>query len=317
MTGPEVTQHQIGTGPLRATVLNIGAAVQDMRLEGFGALVLGYADPRAYLDNPYYLGAVVGRVANRIAGGQVEIDGRTYDLDRNTAHGHMLHGGPCGLATRRWDIADLSDQHVTLHDVLPDGHMGFPGRLEVVVTYRVDGTRFTIDLHAQSDAPTLCNLAPHSYWALGARGVDDLTLTVQADHILPTDSSGVPTGDIAAVAATRLDLRRPKPLRGVGAVDHNYCLTGSGLRPVATLSAPGVSLHIETDAPGLQVYTGDHLDHRGAHPLPGQPHAPRAGIALEPQHWPDAPHHAGFGSILLRPGETFRQRSHWTLTPQT
>ncbi|TNF18158.1 MAG: galactose mutarotase [Rhodobacteraceae bacterium] len=298
----------IGGPDLSARVLTFGAALQDLRLAGHAPpLVLGYAEPRGYFDNPHKLGAVVGRCANRIAGGQFTLDGRTHRLDRNDGGVQTLHGGADGVQNKSWDLADHGPGHVSLGLHLPGGHMGFPGALDLLCTYRVAGAALEIELQARTDAPTYCNLTNHSYFTLtGAPTTRGHRLRIAAEEVLELDARMIPTGRPVPVAGTGLDFRRPAapevPL------DHNFCLaeTRRALTPVAVLEAAGLSMTLSTTEPGLQVYDGRALDRTGQAGLCGGTHGPHAGIALEPQAWPDAPNQPWSAQALLRPGETYR-----------
>ncbi len=180
---------------------------------------------------------------------------------------------------------------------LPDGAGGFPGNRLLRATYGLDAAgALTLDLTASTDAPTLMNPGHHGVWNPDGDGDPrKLTLEIPSDRYLPTDKAKLPTGEIAAVAETPYDHRAPRVPDA--SLDHNFCFApGMGLRARLT-GISGRTLEIQSDAPGLQAYAG------GAR-----------GIALEPQLWPDAPHHSHFPSILLRPGDTFRQRSRYTLS---
>jgi aldose 1-epimerase len=197
--------------------------------------------------------------------------------------------------------------------------MGFPGNLEILQTFRLlEGGVLDITMRATTDAPTLCNLAHHSYFNLGMEEtVDGHTLRVDAATYLPVDPELIPTGEPAPVAGTRFDFRTASPLgpaSAKGLIDHNFCLSDDrvAIHPVAELCCPetGVAMEVRTTEPGLQVYCGAALDV----PVPGldgRRMGPRSGIALEPQVWPDAPHHPAFPQAVLRPGETYRQNTQF------
>lgn len=296
-------------GPsLTARVLTLGATVQDLRLEGVAhPLVLGFDTPAPYFGPGLYTGALVGRFANRLGRGRFSIDGREHRADRNERGRTLLHGGVDGIHHWIWTIADLAGDRVTLGLDLPDGHMGFPGRLTIRAEISVAGDALVFDLLASTDAPTLCSLAHHGYFALDDSGdARGHLLQVAADHYLPVDADLLPTGEVAPVAGTRFDFRRPRDLRG-GDYDHNLCLGAARgpLRPVAALTGrTGLQMEIETTEPGLQLYDGRHFD--GVAGLDGRPYRPHAGVALETQGWPDAPNHPGFPDAVLRPGQDYR-----------
>lgn len=290
--------------------------MQDLRLAGHaGPLVLGYPELTPYLENTDYFGATVGRYANRIREGAAVIDGRRYLLDRNTPQGHHLHGGAAGTAAKNWRVSETSATHVSFKTLLAEGHMGFPGALEVQVTYRLlPAQTMEVEITAQTDAPTLCSFAHHSYFNLGnTPTIEGHRLRIEADAYLPVDTDTLPTGEVADVAGTALDFRAGAHLGENDRFDHNLCLAPArrGLTRVAQLEGAAVTLTLATTEPGLQVYTADGIAAGGAVGLDGAAYGPRAGIALEPQLWPNAPNHPQFPSAMLRPGETYRQVSRY------
>lgn len=322
--GQRVSRFAIAGHGLSAWVLTHGATLQDLRLAGCPQpLVLGFPRLEPYLSEGMYFGAVVGRFANRIGHGRAWIGGKERHLDRNFLGRHLLHGGTDGTGVRNWQLDEVAADSVTLHDRLPDGHMGFPGALEVTVRYAIAaGPVLEIEITATTDAETLCNFAQHSYFNLsGQPTVADHLLCCPADRYTATDAELIPTGETPPVAGTRHDWRHPARLGKrleAGLIDDNLCLGDARLsepRMVAELSAPGgPRLRLESTEPGLQVYAGDHIRPR-APGLCGRPYRRFAGIALEPQLWPDAPNHPGFPSARLRPGETYRQITRFRLTP--
>lgn len=313
--GSPIYQLALAGGGLSAKLLTMGAALQDLRLDGHPhPLVLGYSNPQDYVANPNYFGAIVGRFANRIRGGRARIGGRNVQLDQNTADGHLLHGGRSGTGHQNWTVLDHAAEAATFGIRLPDGHMGFPGQLEARVTYRLQpGAGLEIAITASSTATTLCSFAHHSYFNLdGAATIAGHELRVLADAYLPIDPTGLPLGVPEAVSGTRFDLRRPRPLMGGAVYDHNFCLPPAPeMKATALLRAGRLELELQTNAPGLQVYTGDGIAPGGPDGLRARPSGKRAGIALEPQIWPDAPNQPDFPAAELRPGETYRQNSQF------
>lgn len=296
-------------GPfLSARVLTLGAIVQDLRLADVAhPLVLGFPQASPYLTAPgRYVGALVGRYANRIGGARFMLDGRMIQLTPNEG-ANQLHGGPEGIDSRLWRIEDLAADRVVLGLDLPDGDMGFPGALRISATISVAEDALGFDLVARTDAPTLCNLAHHGYFNLDDAGdIRGHRLMVEASHYLPVDDALIPTGEVAPVTGTGFDFRT---LREIGAhpCDHNFCLSHSrrALRRVARLQGrSGLTMTVETTEPGLQVYDGRHFD--GIAGLDGRRYGPHAGIALETQIWPDAPNRTDFPSAVLRPGQEWR-----------
>lgn len=308
--GEAVKRFTIGNADLNLTILSYGATLQWIKRSGAPfSLCVGYETLDDYLTNPGCAGAIVGRVANRIGGGRAEIDGKSYLFDRNENGRHTLHGGAGNLAFRNWSLVEVSPTSLRLETQLPDGDNGFPGALEVSAEYSVgEGCEMTLVLEARTGAPTLCNLAPHPYFNLNGSGdARDQTLLIHASEMTETDSEKIPTGNLIALTGTPWDHRIEKTIaEGNVAYDHNYCLgrERTDLGPVAFLTGleSGVTMQIETTEPGLQVYDGAGLN------------TPYAGIALEPQCWPDAPNHNGFPSILLRPGEISPQVTRFTFS---
>jgi len=303
LTGPDGTT---------ASILDWGATLRDLVVplaDGTRRrVVLGYQRPQDYRANPAYLGAIVGRHANRIAGGRFALDGRSHQLTLNEDGRTHLHGGSVGFSHQPWRIAGRTAASVTLALTSPDGDQGYPGTVNATCTYTLAApATLVVELSATTDAPTPVNLAHHSYFTL-AEGADARAHSLQlgAARYTPVDAGQIPTGDIAAVAGTPFDFRAGRiidlPL------DHNFVLTGD--RPAAVVTAPDgrLQLTVTTDAPGLQVYDGRGLRALGPG-IGGQAHFPYAGLALEPQHFPDSPNHPGFPDVILRPGRTWRQRS--------
>lgn len=301
---------------MTATLIERGAALIDLRLDGIAhPLVLGYQDPASYHDNLHQFGATIGRFANRLCEGRAQIAGRMYQMDQNTPQGHLIHGGRIGTTQMDWVLSAQTHNSAMFEITLPDGHMGFPGNLHIKALFALTrGPALEITLSAETDAPTLCSLAHHSYFNLDGRStIDCHQLCVLADHYLPTDAETLPTGEIANVSGTAFDLREDSPLDG-RIFDHNFCLAPKrrALSKAAVLTgADGLRMELATTEPGLQVYTGDGIGPQGPTGLLGQPYAARAGVALEPQLWPNAPHHPDFPTAILMPGETYEQRSRF------
>ncbi|WP_323763233.1 aldose epimerase family protein [Marinovum sp.] len=307
---------KIGLGGLSARILTFGAALQSLRLGGhYHSVVLGYADPTDYFDNPGYLGAIVGRYANRIADGRFTLEGRTHQLDRNEAGVQCLHGGSQGTGVRSWQVLDSGEDHVTLGLSLADGHMGFPGAIDLRCRYATRGSTLTILLTGRSDMPTYCNLASHAYYNLtGEDTIAAHKLGLTAEQYLPVDDRKIPLGHPEDVAGTSFDFLTPRRLSAP--VDHNFCRARArtALGPAATLEAGGLRMTLETTEPGVQVYDGAALGRSGRRGLTGAPYAAHAGLALEPQAWPDAPNQPWAAQARLDPGETWRSETRLSFT---
>jgi len=318
--GQQIRVITLRAGELIARVLTLGASLQDLRLAGVPwPLVLGSDAPGAYLGALPWCGAVVGPVANRIGGAAAVIGGRLCHFTPNDG-ANLLHSGVAGISGRIWKIEDQSESAVTLACALAAGEDGFPGNRVIRARYAIEApATLALTLTAETDAVTLMNPAHHPYWNLdGTATTEGHRLQVAAARYLPTDGANLP-GDPQPVAGTPYDLRAPRPLPDLPPLDHNFCLDPAPipgtLRPVATLSgARGVTLSLESDAPGLQVYDGRALDSRPFPGLTGAPYGAHAGLALEAQAWPDAPAHADFPPITLAPGATFCRRLRHSFT---
>jgi aldose 1-epimerase len=292
-------------------------------------VVLGFADPDSYArDNRPYFGALIGRYANRIAGGRFSLDGRDYRLPVNNPP-NSLHGGTEGFDKRVWAATEVAGEDgpgLELAYTSPDGEMGYPGTLEVRARYLLGpGNELRIEYQATTDAPTHVNLTNHSYVNLAGEAagtIEGHLLQLHAGHYTPTDATNIPTGEIAAVAGTPFDFTTPRPIGerideddqqlefGLG-YDHNYVLdpppAGQSLRPAARVTDPvsGRALEVLTSEPGIQFYSGNQLDGTLVGPG-GAAYGRRSGLALETQHFPDTPNQPGFPSTVLRPGQVYR-----------
>ncbi|KRB78525.1 hypothetical protein ASE01_04495 [Nocardioides sp. Root190] len=297
-------------------LLEVGATVQRLVVTGGDGVrrdvALGLADGAAVRASRLYVGSVVGRYANRIARGRFELDGIEHELPLND-RGHHLHGGPEGFHTRAWTLVERTATSATFELVSPAGDAGYPGEVTARASYDVAEHCVVLELTATTTAPTLVNLTSHVYLNLhGAGPVDDHVVQVPAGSYLPVDEVAIPTGDLASVEGTRFDLRTPVRVGDIGGLDHDFAPDGSGWQRHVTLEAPGTRTRVEiwSDQPGLQVFTADGFDGSEVD-RDGVPLGRCAGIALEPQLHPDSPHHPGWPSAVLRPGETYRHRIEW------
>lgn len=300
------------------SITNYGGAVTSLKTpdrEGkFGEIVLSYDTLDDYVRNPRYMGALIGRHANRIARGRFSLNGVEYQLPCNNGANH-LHGGPKGFDTRLWHVRE-NGNILHLWYVSKDGEEGYPGNLNASVDYTLLDNELQIDYYATTDRDTIVNLTNHSYFNLrGAGTILDHELTLNADSFTPVSEDLIPTGEIKAVEGTPMDFRKPKAIgtdiQNVS-YDHNFVLNNwdRSLRFAARLYDPvsGRVLEILTTEPGMQFYSGNFLDGSliGKN---GVAYEKYAGLCLEPQHFPDAPNHPNFPSTLLRPGEEYRHTS--------
>ncbi|ADW70235.1 aldose epimerase family protein [Granulicella tundricola] len=311
---------------LRVTLTNYGARIISIlapdRTGHQANVVLSHASLEAYeADRTAYLGATIGRVANRIAKGRFTLDGVEYQLPINNAPNN-LHAGPEGFDRRLWTATEFPDA-VEFTLTSPAGDQGFPGTLTVTVRYTLTASALQIEFTATTDAPTIVNLTNHAYFNLSGNAstsIEDHILQIAATHYTPKSAANVPTGELAPVAGTPFDFRQPQPIgsriedpilslyEGIG-YDHNFVLTPAPVAPAATVTHPptGRTLTVHTTEPGVHFYTGDFLAQNGTHPN-------RTGFCLETQHFPDSPNHPHFPSTILRPGETFRSATTFTFT---
>lgn len=324
--GSAVEEVTIAAGDLSARVITFGAIIRDVRLAGVDhPLVLGFDDLDGYLHHSPYFGAVVGRFANRIGHGRFTLDGKEYQLAVNERDRTQLHGGPDGFGRRNWRIIELVADSVTLALTSPDGDQGYPGKLEATCRYTIEApSTLRFDAEATTDAPTLVNLAQHSYFNLdGSADILDHRVRIDADAYTPTDEYLVPTGEIRAVDGTGFDRRALAPIRLMRdgkrfVYDTNFVVAParSGTpRHQARLESDGsgLALDVWSTEPGVQFYDGAYVD-VGVPGLGGRRYATNAGCCFEPQLFPDAPNHPEFPSAVLRPGETYRQTTRFAFS---
>jgi aldose 1-epimerase len=297
----------------------VGVEMPD-RAGNVADIVLGHDTLDGWRRDTAYFGATVGRYANRIGGARFTLDGRAYVLTANEGP-NQLHGGRHGFDQVAWDAAPVQCDDavgVMLSYLSRAGEEGFPGNLQATVTYWLTRANvLAVVFAATTDAPTVVNLAHHSYWNLAghaAGSVADHELLIEADAYTPTDDALIPTGALAPVAGTPLDFTQPRRIgdglaQQPAGYDHNFVLRGSAgtLRRAARLVAPtsGRALEVFTDQPGMQFYTANHLD-GSTEGKGGAVYARHGGLCLETQHFPDSPNRPAFPSTVLRPSETYR-----------
>lgn len=304
------------------SILDYGAIVQSILIDGH-EMVLGCDDIEGYLaPNPGY-GAVMGRYANRIADARFNLHGVSYALVPNE-NGNQLHGGPEGFNKKIWKAEPFTKDRTAglrLRYVSPDGEMGYPGQLEVTVTYTwTDTNELRIDYEATTDKDTVLNLTNHTYFNLSDEPtILDHTLELKADRYTPVNEQQIPTGELVDVEGTPFDFRNPKKVErdiesdhpqvaAAGGFDHNFVVTDHDgtLREVALVTdvVSGRKLRTFTTEPGVQIFTANFptgkYQMRGGVPTPNH-----AGICLETQHFPDAPNQDNFPTPVLKKGETW------------
>ena len=324
--GAAVELHTLRAGALSCNVLTYGGTLQSLRVPDRDGkpvdVLLGFDSLEPYLTHDKFLGALVGRYANRIGAARFTLNGKAYPLAANDNGVNHLHGGLDGFNRRVWTVESASENRLLLSLFSPDGDQGYPGNLTVQVTYTLTAEGLTIDYRAESGRDTVCNLTNHAYFNLSGHDsgpVLDQTIQIPADRYTPTDPLSIPTGEIAPVEGTPMDLRTTAPIGArigedfpqllqAGGYDHNWIPNGQpgALRTAARAASAvtGVSMEVLSTLPGIQFYTGNYLDGCPAG-KGGAPYARRWGFCLETQFYPDSPNHANFPSCVLRAGEVF------------
>ncbi len=300
---------------LEAAILPYGAAVQSLKFKGID-VALGYETLEEYKKYPDYMGATVGRVANRIRSASFILNGKNYALSVNQPDGGHHHGGITGLDKKTWAVAAQSPNSITLQTTLADGEEGYPGKMEIAVEYALKENALQITYRAKSDKDTLFSPTNHTYFNLdGGGSVEDHLLQIHASFYTPVTPSLDPTGEILSVEGSPLDFRKEKPIglqiedpaeqmRRAEGYDHNFCLDGEGFRLAAVARSPksGIRMECFTDRPGLHLYTANGLF---AQTSKIGPLGPRMAFCLETQGYPNAANHPQFPSVALKAGEEF------------
>ncbi|MCC9704483.1 galactose mutarotase [Streptomyces sp. MNU76] len=329
--GTEIHRWSLENGGTRLKVLSYGGIVQSLEVpdaEGrYANVSLGFGTVEEYVADSPYFGALIGRYGNRLGEGRFTLDGTTYELSVNDG-ANSLHGGAGGFDKVVWEVEPFErDSEVGLYltHTSADGDMGYPGTLDVKVTYTLTARgEWRVDYAATTDRATVVNLTNHVYWNLAGEGsgsVGDHRLTIAAGRYTPVDPGLIPTGEPAAVEGTPFDFRTGKPiaedLRAADpqllyakGFDHNWVLDkGVTAEPewAATLADPasGRTLTVSTTEPGLQFYSGNFLDGTLVGPS-GRIYRQGDALCLETQHFPDSPNKPSYPSTVLRPGETYR-----------
>ncbi|MCX7409343.1 MAG: galactose mutarotase [Planctomycetales bacterium] len=323
--GDEVIQYSLrNRSGMKVGLINFGAIITSVEVPDrdgkLANVVLNFPDIAGYQENNPYFGGACGRFANRIAKGKFSLDGTEYSLFLNNGT-NTLHGGKVGFMKKVWKAAPFQNDDATgvkFTYTSPDGEEGYPGELKSVITYTLtDANELKIEYVATTDKPTVLNLTNHAYWNLAGAGsglIVDHELTLSCSQFLPVDETGIPSGELAAVAGTCMDFLKPEkigtritePVNGAGGYDHCYVVDGTAgeLRPAAKIVEPtsGRVMEISTTEPGIQFYTGNFLEG-----TPATGNAPKHGaFCLETQHFPDSPNRPEFPTTRLNPGETYR-----------
>lgn len=334
---PAPQRYTLGRdGGLQIEVMDVGATWLSCRVplpgEAPREVLLGHADPATWAFEGGYLGATIGRFANRIAGACFTLGGREHRLVANEG-GNQLHGGPVGFHRRRWALLEQWPLQVRFGLHSPAGDAGYPGELEAEVAYRLapDALALTITFEATVSEPCPVSITNHAYFNLDGGGtILGHPLRVAAARWLPVDKAALPLGELAVVEGTPFDLREPRPIgarlgegeqqRLVGGYDHCFALDAEaacGEAPAAELiSGDGrLTMQLHCNYPGLQVYSGNHLPE--AQGRDGQPLPRYAGVALEPEFFPDSPNHPQWREMgcILHPGQRYRRWMRLSFSP--
>ncbi len=320
--------YTISCGQLVAKVADLGAALVSLWVPDkhghISDVVLGYDSPAGYLESDTYFGATVGRNANRIADACFILNNKTWRLANNEGQCN-LHSGPNGYNIRRWDVVSHTENAIVLHLYSPHGDQGFPGNAHIQVSYilQADGLRIVYD--AVCDRDTVFNLTNHSYFNLAGheqqeRAMEQL-LCMPARFFTPDDAANIPTGELRSVAGTPMDFRQPKPLKQdmdtdyaplhlQNGYDHNFEVFCD---PCAILTDPGSgrSMAVYTDCPGVQLYTANYTHGTGKN---GVVYAPRCGVCLETQYYPDAVNHPEWSQPFVRAGKKYHSETKYRFT---
>ena len=321
--GQAVEKFLLKSGQLEAEIITYGATLTALRVPDKNGqavdVVLGYRSVAGYEENGGYVGATVGRYANRIAGASFTIDGVTYPLAANEGT-KQLHGGPGGYAHQLFRGEQTGERQVTwrIHD--GDGANGYRGTVGMSVTYTLTKDGLRLSYRAETDKPTFCNFTNHSYFNLNGGGTAmDHLLWIKADAFTPVDSQSIPVAQAMPVAGTAFDFREEKPvgrdieadaeqLHMTGGYDHNFILgPADGPRLAARLTGDksGIVMETYTCQPGVQLYAANGLK-SNAETKSGVPYGRREAVCLETQLPPDSPNHPEWGDVVLRPGQVYK-----------
>ncbi|MEY8402813.1 aldose epimerase family protein [Oscillospiraceae bacterium 44-34] len=325
-TGEEVRRLRLDSGVISCEIITFGAAIRTLTVPGRTGpvdVVLGYDTLGEYETAGGFFGAVVGRYANRIAGGKFTLRDKKYVLARNDGPNH-LHGGAVGWSHRVWSVEEAAPDRVVLTLDSPDGEEGYPGHLQAKVVYALEGKVLSIHYEAVSDRDTPCNLTNHSYFNLSGHGSGtalEQEIQLFCSRYTPADSTSIPFGQVEPVDGTPMDFRSATPigarieepfqqlLWGHG-YDHNFVVDGEPgvIRPAARAFSPvtGVMMKVETTCPGMQFYTANFVE-EGRRGKNGALYGPHHGFCLETQSFPDSPNQPAFPSAVLRTGERYSQ----------
>lgn len=301
-----------------ATFLNYGARLVSLKVPIAGTpteMLLGYQDYREYLSDPFYMGAVCGRVCNRVSNARFEYNGKAYQLDNNHG-GHCLHGGSGGFSQQFWQLQQQTDKQVCFALISSHLDQGFPGNLSVKVTYTLDNNnRLLVEMLAKTDRVTPVNLTHHAYFNLGQNNCENLLLKLNSTGFLARDSQGIPSGQVAPLSNLGMNMSEPnrvanfwqkgsyQQIQNDQGLDHCFVMKDNSQQtPKALLCSEqsGIEMRLYSNQLAMQVYSGKFL---------GVPFVPNQGVCLETQGYSDAPNQSEFPSIMLEPDQLYENRT--------
>ena len=332
--GKPVALYTLKGGGVTLQVTNYGGRVVSLftpdRGGAYEDIVVGHDNLKDYMNPPVerFLGACVGPVANRIGGASFKLDSTVFHTPVNDNGRNTLHGGIRGLDKVVWDVVSVTDSSIVLHYLHTDGFEGYPGNLDIVMTYLLTGSGdFDIEYWAVTDKPTPVNISHHPFFCLRGEGngsVEEYEMWINASSYVPIDKESIPTGEILPVEGTPFDFRRPhaigqmiglenEQLSNARGYDHNWCIDRGDHEGLVSAcwvydSVSGRSVEVLTDQPGLQFYSGNFFEGKECGKN-GKPLTFRSSLALEAQKYPDSINHEGFSDTILRPGESYTQHT--------
>ncbi|MCL2577140.1 MAG: galactose mutarotase [Defluviitaleaceae bacterium] len=302
---------------MKVTVTNLGCAIMKLEIPVKGGakdVVLGFETAEEYRGKHPFFGVAVGRFANRIGGGEFELGGKTYNLEKNDGGVNHLHGGSNGFDKKIWDVESSSDEKIVFALQSPDGDSGYPGDLTVRVTYTLTAENILrIDYEAVTETETICNLTNHSYFNLCGHDAKDVyghEMQIFSDKITEVDEELIPTGGFVDITGTPFDFNTVKTIsadleaagnvNNTGGYDHNYVLRGEGKAASVYSPGTGIRFTVSTNSPGMQFYTGNFID--GTVSGKGVTYQKHSGFCLETQLFPDSINKPSFPSCVVKKG---------------
>jgi len=335
--GTAVEEYTLENSSITCKIITYGGAVRTLEVPDKNGkpvdVVLGYDTLQGYIDgHDKYFGALIGRYANRIKASRFELNGKQYKLFANNGPNH-LHGGKEGFDAKVWKVEEASQDSLKLSLFSPDGEEGYPGDLYTEVIYSLTENGLSIDYRARCSADTFCSLTNHSYFNLSGHDAGSITghtIQIFADEYTPTDKESIPTGEIAPVENTPMDLRLPTvigehidedfhQLNNAGGYDCSWIVRGEkdSFRLAAKAVSPesGIAMSVFSTKPEMQFYTGNYLDGNPSGKN-GALYPRRSAFCLEAQYYPDSPNHDNFPSALLRPGEEYHHKTVYSFSAE-